>query len=392
MDELPVQVEFDPQRTTVAEDVWAKRIERRTCGTVLGVGRQGRDDAAGHVRPHRIQGPSGDRRPRTLRVVPAGSVIVSNAAAATPVVALADRIRAGSQVVARAWSVAGRESFGRSGGAAGGDLEGQRPRPRARHHGTRGQREERPWSAQTAKEYALTRGQGGDPGGRPVERVLRRRDPRRPHPHDRTRRQNKACSSVRSPPVAPPAVCRARCWTASPARRRRYGRRHPRDRRRRPGRGRRDQRRAHRAPSSAFPGSATTCRRSRRDCSRSPTCTWSTRPTARARDLTVKELREIASTGPPRGRAMERADPAGDGRHRRRGVRARRQIRRSTELDDGPRRPARGERRNAATRIRWAAEELMRRPAPVRPARLRRGRGSADRPRGGTPCTPPLGC
>jgi phenylacetate-CoA ligase len=37
MDELHVQVEFDPQRTTVAEDVWVKRMSE-DLRTVLGVG------------------------------------------------------------------------------------------------------------------------------------------------------------------------------------------------------------------------------------------------------------------------------------------------------------------------------------------------------------------
>jgi phenylacetate-CoA ligase len=37
MDELLVQIEFDPQRTTVAEDVWVKRVGE-DLRTVLGVG------------------------------------------------------------------------------------------------------------------------------------------------------------------------------------------------------------------------------------------------------------------------------------------------------------------------------------------------------------------
>ena len=174
----------------------------------------------------------------------------------------------------------GAADLARRGGRRGGaraarrDLPQRRPRARDRHHRRARQRQDRRWSRALAQRAARARQDGRHRRRRPVEPVLRRRDPRRPHPHAASSRSTPASSSARMATRGALGGWRARRSTRSTCST--------------PrgydiiiietvGVGQDEvevvQRRAHDASSCPCPASATTSRRSRPASWRSPTST-----------------------------------------------------------------------------------------------------------------------
>ena len=150
---------------------------------------------------------------------------------------------------------------------------------RAHHRGARG------WPASsgpTAASVAEAVAQVGVLCVDPTSPLQRRGDPGRPRPHE-----HHALDPTRLHPLdghtGPPGRPLARgARRRAAARRGGHRGRHRRDRRRRPDGGR-DRRRPPTRPSSSSPrAGATRCRPARPGCSRSPTSSSSTRPTARA--------------------------------------------------------------------------------------------------------------